>query len=231
MKLAIMQPYLFPYTGYFNLVAQVDKFVFYDDVNFIKNGWINRNRLFLSGDVRYFTVPLSGGSPNLKIAEVKCQSQGAWSRKILESIKQSYGKAPHFNSTFDLIKEVLETNPESIAILAKRSVQMIAERLGYSTIFEQTSKIYDNSALSGMSRVIDICVKESAHTYINLPGGKDLYDPQAFKANSIDLVFSRPGFLAYQQFDRIFQPGLSILDVMMFNDLTACREIIAQEVA
>lgn len=229
MKLALMQPYLFPYTGYFNLVAGVDKFVFYDDVNFIKNGWINRNRLFLSGDVRYFTVPLSGGSPNLKISEVKCQSKTAWSRKMLESIKQSYGKAPHFNSTFDLIKEVLATDSDCIAVIAKRSVEMTARRLGYSTFFEQTSRIYDNSTLSGMARVIDICVKEGAHTYVNLPGGKELYDPQAFKENSIDLAFSRPGFLAYQQFGRDFQPGLSILDVMMFNDLPACREIIAQE--
>lgn len=229
MNLAIMQPYLFPYTGYFNLVARVDKFVFYDDVNFIKNGWINRNRLFLSGDVRYFTVPLSGGSSNLKITEVKCQSKTAWSRKMLESIKQSYGRAPYFASTFDLIKEVLDTDSECIAVLAKRSIQMTAERLGYSTSFEQTSRIYNNAALSGMERVVDICIKEGAQTYVNLPGGKHLYDSKIFKENSIDLVFSRPTFMAYQQFDRDFQPGLSILDVMMFNDLGACREVLAQE--
>ena len=73
MKLAIMQPYLFPYLGYFQLIAAVDKFVFYDDVNFIKNGWINRNRLLISGKVNYITIPLSGASSFLKINQVLVQ--------------------------------------------------------------------------------------------------------------------------------------------------------------
>ena len=70
MKLAIMQPYLFPYVGYYQLAAAVDKFVFYDDVNYMKGGWINRNRLIISGQVKYFTLPLVNGSPNNKINEV-----------------------------------------------------------------------------------------------------------------------------------------------------------------
>ncbi|MDF9617281.1 WbqC family protein [Pseudomonas entomophila] len=224
-----MQPYLFPYAGYFNLVAQVDKFVFYDDVNFIKGGWINRNRLLLSGDVRYFTVPLSGASPNLKINQVKVQPKAAWERKLLESIRQSYAKAPHFAACFDLIKDVLDGDAESIAALARRSIIKSAERLGYDVAFVETSAIYGNAELSAADRVIDICVKEQASQYVNLPGGKDLYSHDAFARRGVALHFSRPALAAYAQFRAPFEAGLSIVDMMMFNDFETCAALIAQE--
>lgn len=93
MKLAIMQPYFFPYVGYFKLIGSVDKFVFYDDVDFIKNGWINRNRIFVSGKVGYMTIPLLGASSNQKICDVQTQKKSLWVRKLTEAVKQNYSKA------------------------------------------------------------------------------------------------------------------------------------------
>lgn len=229
VKLAIMQPYLFPYAGYFNLVGQVDKFVFYDDVNFIKGGWINRNRLLLSGDVRYFTVPLSGASPNLKINQVKLQPKAAWERKLLESIRQSYSKAPNFAACFDLLREVFDGDFDDIGALARRSVVKSAERMGYGTHFVDSSAIYGNAGLVAQERVIDICLREGARTYINLPGGKVLYSAGAFLEKGVELRFTCPALAPYRQFDKPFEPGLSIVDMMMFNSFESCAALVAQE--
>lgn len=229
MKLAIMQPYFFPYAGYFNLISKVDKFVFYDDVNFIKGGWINRNRLFLSGDVRYFTVPLSGASPNQKIMDVKIQPKSTWERKLLEGIKQSYSKAPNFNMTYDLIRDVINNEDDRVSQFAKRSIKKTSERLGLQVAFVDSSSDYSNSYLSGVERVLDICVKNGAEIYVNLSGGKDLYCENVFLEQDIKLVFSSPALVPYKQFGRSFQAGLSILDMMMFNDFETCRELVSLE--
>lgn len=226
MKLAIMQPYFFPYAGYFNLIAQVDKFVFYDDVNFIKNGWINRNRLFLSGDVRYFTIPLSGASPNLKINQVYLQPRAIWQRKLLESIRQSYSKAPNFRPTIDLLNEVVSTEAITIAEMASFSIRKCVERLGLTTDFVLSSGGYGNDSLTSVERVIDICERESASSYINLPGGRSLYDEDAFAQRGIMLKFSSASLSQYKQFEREFCPGLSILDMMMFNSFDECKRLL-----
>lgn len=227
MKLAIMQPYLFPYAGYFSLIGQVDKFVFYDDVNFIKGGWINRNRLLISGDVRYFTVPLSGASPHLKINEVKVQARALWERKLLAGIEQSYSKAPNFEKAFDCVREVLGVGEfDSIAQLAKRSVRISAERIGLPVEFVESSTIYENQYLSASNRVMDICLKEGADVYVNQPGGRSLYDDLEFSSKGISLKFNDSPLRVYKQFSDQFIPGLSVLDMMMFNTFEECRSLI-----
>ncbi|QQZ37589.1 WbqC family protein [Pseudomonas sp. SK2] len=227
MKLAIMQPYLFPYAGYFSLIRQVDKFVFYDDVNFIKGGWINRNRLLVGGEARYFTVPLSGASPNLKINEVKVQARAVWERKLLACIQQSYSKAPNFKKAFDCVREVLGFNEfENIAQLAKRSIIISAERMGLAVDFVESSAIYGNQHLSASSRVLDICLKEGADIYVNQPGGRSLYDSLEFSSKGIALRFNDAPLRAYKQFSEHFTPGLSVLDMMMFNSFEECGSLI-----
>lgn len=226
MKLAIMQPYLFPYVGYFNLASQVDKFVFYDDVSYIKNGWINRNRLIFSGEVKYFTIPLRGASSNLLINKVEMQPKSVWLRKILESIKQSYSKAPNFQQCYEFIVGVLDNDTVSISELAKHSVVSTSKLLGLGTNFIYTSSIYENAHLKGVERVIDICSKERADMYVNLPGGQNLYEEQIFRDFGIELKFIQPNLLQYQQFRGDFIPALSILDVLMFNDLETCKDLV-----
>lgn len=224
MKVAIMQPYLFPYLGYYSLVASVEKFVFYDDVGFIKNGWINRNRLHLSGDVRYFTVPLVGASSNLKIRDIHIQPRSLWLRKLLDSIRQSYSKAPHFSSTFELVRDVLDCDQDSISEIAKRSIVKVSEALGLDVMFVMSSADYGNEALTGQDRVIDICCREMASQYFNLPGGRDLYHESKFREKGIDLNFISPQLVPYPQFQRPFSAGLSIIDVMMFNSVNDIRK-------
>lgn len=217
MKLAIMQPYLFPYIGYFQLVAAVDKFVFYDDVNFIKNGWINRNRLLVGGESRYFTAPLSGASPNLKINQVKVVSDTAWQSKLRQSLRHAYARAPHFRAVNDLVTDVITMDEVRISEIAKRSVVSVAAYLGLHTQFVPSSTIYANDALRGADRVLDICRRENASVYANLPGGRALYSHAEFAAAGIRLCFIDPRIAAYRQSQATFHGGLSIIDVLMFN--------------
>lgn len=213
-----MQPYLFPYAGYFQLVAAVDRFVFYDDVHYIKGGWINRNRLCLSKKVSWFTFPLCDASPNRKINQVCVQTAGSWRRKLLASVKQSYGKAPFFDSGFALLTEVVTSGETSLSVLAQESVVSVARYLGLGTEFVVSTARYGNEELRGTDRVLDICKQEKATEYYNLPGGKALYSSEEFSAAGVELRFIEPVLGAYSQLDPSFKPGLSILDVLMFND-------------
>ncbi|MFS2015445.1 WbqC family protein [Massilia sp. CT11-108] len=230
MNLAIMQPYFFPYIGYFQLIAAADKFVFYDDVNFIKNGWINRNRLVLAGTTRYITVPLAGASPFLKINQINLQDGEGWRRKLLESLRHSYSKAPYFDDVSALVQEVLVAN-EKISEVAKASLTAVCRHLGLEREFVSSSSIYGNDALSGQARVLDICSKEGATAYYNLPGGKDLYSEQDFARQNISLHFIQPRIEPYPQFTEQFQPGMSIIDVLMFNDRAKAKAMICSEIS
>jgi hypothetical protein len=216
MKLAIMQPYFFPYLGYFQLLHAADKFVFYDDVNFIKNGWINRNRLLLDGNAHYFTVPLSGASALVPIKDIRFDaSSSRWRRKMLGTFHLAYKNAPYRNQGLGMVESVLSTRTDSIALLARRSVLAVMEYLGIQREIVETSQVYANSHLKGPSRVLDICRREAAHIYGNLPGGRALYDEREFLARGIELRFIDVQLPAYPQGQSSFVPGLSILDVVM----------------
>lgn len=224
-----MQPYLFPYAGYFQLVAAADRFVFYDDVNFIKNGWINRNRLVLSGAARYFTVPLDGASSFRKISETRAQPPEVWRRKLLESIRQSYSRAPFFSEVFELVENVLgDAAQMRIGEMAKASVVAVARYLGLSTEFVWTSATYRNEYLSGAERVIDICRREAARHYYNLPGGRSLYDPAMFASAGIELHIIDVFLPEYSHGKQPVPQGLSILDVLMWNDVETVSAMVSK---
>ncbi|WP_250482929.1 WbqC family protein [Caballeronia sp. GaOx3] len=229
MRLAIMQPYFFPYIGYFQLVAAVDRFVFYDDVNYIKNGWINRNRVLAGAGDRYITVPLSGASPSAKIRDVPMQPREVWLRKMLESLRHTYAKAPHYARVSALVERSLSASTDHISTLASQTVVDVCQYLDIDTEFVATSTQYGNAELKSTDRVLDICAKERARVYVNLPGGRALYDEATFHSNDIELAFIQPNLSAYAQFEHAFRPGLSILDVLMFNTPDRVRAMLSTE--
>lgn len=217
-RLAVMQPYLFPYIGYFQLVAAVDRFVFYDDVNYMKGGWINRNRLFLSGKVSWFTLPLCDASPQRKINELHIHPDGAWRRKLLASARQSYGKAPFFEQAYAMLESIVLSRETSLSVLARESVMAVARYLELGTEFFVSTGRYGNEDLRGSDRILDICRQEQAAEYHNLPGGMALYSAEEFSAAGVELHFVQPELPEYSQLEVPFKPGLSMLDVLMFND-------------
>jgi hypothetical protein len=226
MKLAIMQPYFFPYIGYFQLAAAVDRFVFLDDVDYIKGGWINRNRLRISGAVRYITIPVTGVGPGRKINQVQVEAGDRWRRKLLQGIIESYSCAPHFQATFALLEEALSPGESCVGAIARNSVTAVARYLGLGAQFIASSSVYGNRELPGSRRVLDICRQEGATEYHNLPGGRALYSPDEFRARGIDLRFVEPVSAPYPQGHPGFDAGLSILDVLMFNDADEVRRLL-----
>lgn len=226
MKLAIMQPYFFPYIGYFQLIYAIDKFVFYDDVNFIKGGWINRNKLFLGGSVKYFTIPLAGASSFEKINKTRIQNADMWVASLLSSIRQSYAKAPYFEQVNYLIEGILRDHDGYLSTIARNSVLSTTQYLGLKRNFVRSSSIYMNEQKKGVDRVLDICRIEQATEYWNLPGGRDLYHEDDFVVDNIDLKFVNVSTTPYRQHSPEFQPRLSILDVLMFNDPTVVRDML-----
>ena len=219
MKLAIMQPYFFPYIGYFQLINAVDKFIVYDDVNFIKGGWINRNNVLINKKPFLFTVPLENSSSFIQIDQTQLHSKlyHVWKTKFLKSLEQSYKKAPFYNDVFFLIEEILNKDTNFISTLAIDSIKGVCNYLDVKTQIIETSKEYNNKHLSGQDRVISICQFERANHYINPIGGIELYSKEDFKNNDIILNFIKSKSIDYKQFDNEFVAWLSIIDVLMFN--------------
>jgi hypothetical protein len=217
MKVAVMQPYFFPYLGYFQLIAAVDKFVLYDDVNFINRGWINRNNILIAGKPSLISVPLSGASQNKRINDIYPVADSKWVKTLLKTIEHNYRQAPFFQEAFSILESTLNDTQTDIAKINLCAIQKVCEYLSIQTQLIPSSCIYDNIALKGQERILDICLKENATDYINPIGGTELYDSQFFKKDSISIHFLRPLPVAYKQFNQEFVPWLSILDVLMFN--------------
>ena len=228
MKLAIMQPYFMPYIGYFQLINTVDKFIFYDDVTFIKQGWINRNQILISNQAKLFSVPLSNASSHTLIKDVLISDlrYEKWKKSFLSTLMFNYKKSKYYDVVKVLIERILLTPPKTISELAIKSVIEISNYLDLNTEFDVSSKNYDNNHLSGQHRVIDICQKENANTYINPIGGIDLYSKDVFSKEDIELMFINAHKTIYKQFSSEFVPFLSIIDVLMFNDKKRVLEML-----
>ena len=218
MKLAIMQPYIFPYIGYYQLIGAVDKFVIYDDVNFISKGWINRNNLLVGNKSHLFTIPLREASQNRLIRDIRLIDEEGWKHKLLKTVEQSYKKAPFFPSVFPMIGSVLFSGVAHIGELASISLRTVSDYLGLRTEFVASSAVYDNSHLKAQQRILDICRIEKADHYINPVGGMEIYSRELFADAGIRLNFLRSKADRYRQADGVFVPNLSMIDVLMFNE-------------
>jgi len=215
MKLAIMQPYFFPYLGYWQLLSTVDRFVIYDDVNFIKRGWIKRNRILINGKPSYIAVPLYQASQNKRICDISLQSSPVWRRKMVKSIENTYRKAPFFTEVFPIIEKTICYKTENLADFLAYHLRAMAVFLGIDTEFVKTSRCYKNHHLIGQERILDICKYEGATIYINPQGGQTLYDIESFRRVNIDLRFIAMRPMPYKQRRAGFVPYLSIIDALM----------------
>jgi hypothetical protein len=228
MTLAIMQPYFLPYIGYYQLIKAVDKFVIYDDVNFINRGWINRNNILSGNAAMLFTIPLMGASQNRLIREIEIMEDNTWRKRLVKTVEQAYRKAPYFEETNALFNRILFADNQKIGALATVSIRSIADYLDMDTEFVTSSAIYANDHLKAQERILDICRKENADHYINPIGGMELYSRELFEAAGIKLNFIKSGPIAYRQFNDGFVPNLSILDVLMFNSKEQVKGMLDQ---
>lgn len=229
MRAAIMQPYFFPYIGYFQLIHAVDKFVIYDDVKYIKQGWINRNRILERGKPTYFTLHMQGASSNKLISEI---SVGYNAEKLIKTLQHNYKKAPFFQTTIPLIESILYDKEKNLALFLANSLRAVCKYLMIDTEIMLSSQIKKDASLKKGKRLIDICKTIGCDVYINTIGGRLLYQTDEFWKAGIKLNFLKPCQISYCQFDNEFVPWLSIIDVMMFNanndicNMLNCFELI-----
>jgi hypothetical protein len=224
MRLAIMQPYFVPYIGYFQLMSAVDKIVLLDDVNFINGGWINRNRIAVKGQPHWLTLPLAKASQNRLINEIEIVDDQLWRRKAIRTIRLSYRSAPFVEQVLPFVSKLLQEARGSLSAFLSWQLGQVAEFIGIETRIEPTSAVYPKGRRAGQERILDICKREGATSYVNLSGGRDLYDAGLFASGGIDLLFLQPNLrmlpLAHSGDEG---PSLSIIDLLMFNSPSAIR--------
>ena len=214
MKLGIMQHYFLPCIGYWQLINAVDKYVIYDDVQFIKGGWINRNNVLINGQKQLFNLLLSGASPNKLINEIAVQDNQT---KLIRKIELNYKKAPMFQQVFPLFLHIMEHSDKNLAKFIGNSIVEISKYLSIQTEFIYSSTLDKDNTLRAQDKVLDICKLLNAIKYINAIGGADLYSKESFANNGIQLSFLESKILPYKQLNSEFVPYLSILDILMFN--------------
>ncbi|MAF43662.1 MAG: hypothetical protein CMI54_05780 [Parcubacteria group bacterium] len=226
-KIAIMQPYFFPYLGYFQLINSVDEFIVYDNIQYTKKGWINRNRILFNDSDRVITLPLKKASDYLNI--IDRQLSDNWKddrKKMLNLIHLSYAKAPCFKETYALVEKCLLHEDVNLFNFLLNSLKGINNHLGIQTPVIISSGLGIDHSLTGQDKVISICKNQNALVYINAIGGKELYRGDEFQEHDIRLNFIQSEFITYEQFGRNYLPWLSIIDVMMFNSSQTVKKFL-----
>lgn len=216
MKTAIMQPYFLPYIGYWQLINSVDIFVIYDDIQYTKKGWFNRNRFLQNGKDVLFSIPLKKDSDYLNVGERFISSEFD-RKKLIAQFKNAYAKAPYLKETMPLLEEIINCDETNLFKYIHNSVTKICEYLKIDTKIVISSTLDINKELKAEKKVLALCKATGATTYINAIGGIELYDKEEFAQNGIDLTFIKSNSIEYNQFGN-FVPWLSIVDVLMFNN-------------
>lgn len=223
MRVSIMQPYVFPYIGYFQLIHNVDVFVVYDDVNFRKRSWINRNRILLNNNAHLFTLNLCEASSSKQINEILV---GNNQKTLIKTFRHAYSRAPYFEQAMPLLETLLLYPEPRLDLYLMHQLKTIARYLGMHTRFILSSEVEKDNSLKGQDKVLAICDALGADSYTNAIGGQLLYSEEDFASQGIDLKFIKSHDIRYRQFGEEFISWLSIIDVLMFNSVTDIRRFL-----
>ena len=230
MKIAIMQPYFFPYIGYFQLIHLADRFVLGDEVQYIQQGWINRNRI-LKPDKEgfcYIYIPLKKYSYTTLIKDIYAVEGEAWKEKILRQIEHYKKKAPFYTHVKALLQNCFNLSSTNITTINAHCLQQVCQYLGIDKKLEIQSamKLDYSNVHNKEERVIKMCGQLGADEYLNPAGGVELYNKTTFEKQGIKLSFLQTEIKSYDQHRQSFEPGLSIIDLMMFNSPSDIRQML-----
>jgi len=215
MKIAIMQPYFFPYLGYWQLMQAADEFVAFDDVNYIKRGWINRNRILVNGKPSYFTIPVLAISQNRKINDHQIASGSEWRTNLMKTLQHAYSKAPFYEETLDLVRGILFFPEDNLSKFLVHQLDSVAAYLDIDVKISHASERFHNQEMKGVERIIDMAKHARASMYINPPGARDMYEQDRFASQGLDLRILVPELREYPQRYPGFEPNLSLIDLLM----------------
>jgi hypothetical protein len=222
-----MQPYFMPYIGYWQLLSLVDTFVLYDNIQYTKKGWINRNRFLRNGKDALFTVPLKKDAEFLDVVDRRLADD--FDRdKLLNQLQASYRKAPFFDSAFPVITSIINAKHCKLFDYLHESIRVTAEFLSIRTPIIISSTIAMDHALRGADKVIAMCKAVGADSYTNPIGGQELYSKAVFASNGVALEFIKTRQITYHQGGGAFVANLSIIDVMMFNSKESIHALLGE---
>jgi len=225
VKTAIMQPYFFPYLGYYQLIASVDLFIVYDNIKYTKKGWINRNRVLLNGTDVMLSLPLKNAPDCSDIRDRELAAD--FNRdKLVNQISGAYRRAPYFRHVFPMIEQILQQDESNLFRFLYQSIVGICEEMGVKTKIRISSDIAIDHNLKNQDKVLALCKAVGTDIYVNAIGGIELYSKEDFQKRGIELRFIRSKPFTYPQFDNEFVPWLSIVDVLMFNSPATVRQCI-----
>lgn len=231
MKVGIMQPYTFPYIGYFQLINYVDKWVVFDDTQYISKGWINRNRILhpdLEKEWQYFTVPVKKHSRESRIKDVEINDNLEWRDEFIGKLTSYKKKAPFFVDTVEFIGDCISFKCSNLSEWVIYTLKSTCDYLGIPfnySIFSQMEINPDNIEHPGQW-ALEIADAMDADEYINPPSGYRIFNENEFIERNIELRFIKPNLTPYIQRRGYFIPGLSIVDVLMWNDKDTIREML-----
>ncbi|MBQ7192176.1 MAG: WbqC family protein [Paludibacteraceae bacterium] len=250
MKLGIMQPYFFPYIGYFQAISAVDKYILYGNLTFIKDAWMNRNRLMgKGGNEHLITVPLLHKSSYKWISEILIDNSFDWQGKLLKTITMDYGKAPFFDEIYPVVQTALEQRYNTLMELNASTIKAIAHILEIHTDIDSDNSRYvemesilahieddyspmpyleKTRPIRKVARVIEMCRREKSDFFVNAIGGMELYNTEEFAAYGISLHFVKTNEIWYKQFNNTFVPNLSIIDVLMHNGIKSTQRLLME---
>jgi hypothetical protein len=226
MKVAIMQPYFLPYLGYFQLIGCVDEFIAYDNIKYVKSGWINRNRLCRGGEAAVFSLPLKAASDSLNVCERELATDFKRD-KLLNQFRGAYRRAPEFSRIFPLLERIVGFEENNLFRYLDHSIRGVCGYLGIGTPIRVSSGVGIDHSLKGQDKVMALCRASGASTYVNAVGGVDLYSKEEFRHQGVELKFIRMKPFEYSQLGAPFVPALSIVDVLMFNSLETVRRLVS----
>lgn len=228
MRVAVMQPYFFPYLGYLQMLRAVDVVVILDDAQFVPRRWINRNRIIASGEVRWLTFPVKRAPQKTAIRDVAYDLESRDTARMLRGFNLEFGRLPGYGPTKALLLAALG-GEESAAENNIESLQMTLEMLGHPIRGWCRSSELGAEGLTGSERIIALAHSVGATHYVNLPGGQTLYDHHTFRSAGMELEFIVPTFPEYRQPNEAFIPGLSILDVIARAGLDTASGMLSSD--
>lgn len=230
MKIGIMQPYFFPYMGYYALINAVDIFVFYVDVQYIRRGWINRNRILNRDRAEhweYINIPVKKTSRDSDVKDIEIFNETKWDDELKKTLTLRYSRAPNFRSTIDLLFDIIDKgNKDKLHAFNIYSLKQVCTYLGIDTRFVDSTDLQYNRELDAQGKLIDIAKRLNGHTYINPIGGTELYSREEFQNGGLKLLFLKMDDVAYNQGKGDFVANLSIIDVLMWNSRENVRRIL-----
>jgi hypothetical protein len=231
MVLGNMQPYFFPYLGYFDLINRCDTWIVFDTPQYIRQGWVNRNRvLHPAQGWAYFGVPVKKHDYSTPISHIETTAPAEWRQKLLRQLSHYRKKAPHFDGTMDLVTRSLADDDPNLSRLNTRILGDVCSHIGIRWNCSVFSEM--NLPLGPVEGPGDwslrICEALGATEYINPPGGEGLFDRAAFERSKIRLTIQEPFEFSYECPGYQFEPSLSVIDALMWNGPARLKEHLDQ---